>query len=69
MLPTREGLCESGGLIVLARLLGSPCTTRGESIGGGWPYALALVLSYGDLDSLKKGIGEFGYWALGCEGF
>lgn len=38
-------------------------------MGEGWPYALARVLSYGDLESFEKGIAEFGYWASGCEGF
>lgn len=39
-------------------------------MGEGWPYELARVFSYGDLESFEKGIiAEFGYWALGCEGF
>lgn len=38
-------------------------------MGEGCPYVLALVLSYGDLESFKKAVCDSGYWALGCEGF
>lgn len=29
-------------------------------MGEGWPYELARVLSYADLESFEKGIAEFG---------